>query len=49
MEDRRKIILNSPIKFSDFVNADNTTVTKATMNVEELWRATLFPFGERES
>lgn len=49
VEDWRKIISNSAIKCSDFVNADKTTVTKATMNVEELWRATLFPFGERES
>lgn len=26
------------IKFSDFVNADKTTMTMATMSVEELWR-----------
>lgn len=49
VEDWRWIISNSAIRFSDFVNADKTAVTMATINIEELWRATLLPHGERKS
>lgn len=39
MEDQKKILLNPATEFSDFVNAEVTTKTMATTNIEQLLSA----------